>query len=256
MLMVNDQPLDFEIHGNTAVLRLHRPEVHNSVNAEMMAALEKQLDRIEANPDIRAIVLTGAGSQTFCAGGDIRYFATLKTRESCLVMSLRMQAILQRLKYGKRVVISAINGQALGGGCEIITACHIRIAASHAEFSFRQAPNGIITGWGGGKRLIRLVGKTRALRLFLVGERINAQEALRIGLIDQVVEPEMLLPAALELANRINQNSRAAVEAFLELAALAETADWETVRKFETEKFADLWVGEDFRKFVHQYLNG
>jgi enoyl-CoA hydratase/carnithine racemase len=75
-------------------------------------------------------------------------------------------------------------------------------------------------------------------------------------LIDQVVEPEVLLPAALELTTRINQNSRAAVEVFLELAALSETADWETLRKFETEKFADLWVGEDFRKFVDQYLNG
>jgi enoyl-CoA hydratase/carnithine racemase len=253
--MANDQPLDFEIHGNTAVLCLNRPEVHNSVNAEMMAALEQRLDAIEANRDIRAIILTGAGSQTFCAGGDIRYFATLKTRESCLLMSLRMQAILQRLKYGNRVVIAAVNGQALGGGCEMITACHIRIAASHAEFSFRQAPNGIITGWGGGKRLIRLLGKTRALRLFLAGERINAQEALRIGLVDQVVEPEMLLLAALDLAKRINQNSRAAVEAFLELAALSETADWETVRKFETEKFADLWVGEDFQSFVKRYLN-
>jgi len=253
--MTNDDPLEFEIHEHTAVLRLNRPEVHNSVNEALMEALEKRLDEIEANPAIRAIILTGAGSQTFCSGGDIRYFATLKSRESCLVMSYRMQAILQRLKYGKRVAIAAINGQALGGGCEMITACHIRIAASHAEFSFRQAPNGIITGWGGGKRLIRLVGKTRALRLFLAGERIDAAEALRIGLIDQVVEAQELLPAALSLAKLVNQNSRAAVEAFLELAALSETADWETVRRFETEKFADLWVGEDFRTFVDKYLN-
>jgi len=250
-----NQPLDFEIQENSAILRLNRPEVHNSVNEEMMAALERQLDGIEANPGIRAIILTGAGSETFSSGGDIRYFATLKSRESCLEMSYRMQVILQRLKYGKRVVIAAINGQALGGGCEMITACHIRVAASHAEFSFRQAPNGIITGWGGGKRLIRLVGKTRALRLFLAGEKINAEEALRIGLIDQVVAAEELLPAALNLAALINRNSRAAIEGFLELAALSETADWETVRRFETEKFADLWVGEDFQEFVERYLN-
>lgn len=253
--MINDQPLEFEVHESTAVLRLNRPGVHNSVNAEMMAALERRLDGIEANPGIRAIILTAAGSETFSSGGDIRYFASLKSREACLEMSNRMQAILQRLKYGKRVVIAAINGQALGGGCEMITACHIRIAASHAEFSFRQAPNGIITGWGGGKRLIRLVGKTRALRLFLAGEKINAEEALRIGLIDQVVAADELLPAALSLAALINRNSRAAIEGFLELAALSETADWETVRNFETEKFADLWVGDDFQEFVERYLN-
>lgn len=251
-----NEPLDFEIRENTAILRLNRPEVHNSINEEMMAALEQRLQEIEGNGDVRAIILTGAGRQTFCAGGDLRYFASLKTREACLNMSLRMQAILQRLKYGKRVVIAAINGQALGGGCEIITACHIRIAAAQAQFSFRQAPNGIITGWGGGKRLLRLVGKTRALRLFLAGERIDAAEALRIGLIDQVVEAVELLPTALNLAKLINQNPRPAVEAFLELAALSETGDRETLREFETQRFADLWMGEDFRAFIERYWDG
>lgn len=250
-----NHPLDFEIQENSAILRLNRPEVHNSVNEEMMAALEQRLDEIEADAGLRTIILTGAGSQTFCAGGDIRYFSTLRTREACLEMSRRMQAILQRLKYGKRVAIAAVNGQALGGGCEILTACHIRIAAAPAQFSFRQAPNGIITGWGGGKRLLRLVGKTRALRLFLAGERIDAAEALRIGLIDQVVDAWELLPAALNLAKLINRNPRPAVEAFLELAALSETGDWETLREFETQRFADLWMGEDFRAFVERYLD-
>ncbi len=253
--MKSDDILEFENYEQqTAILRLNRPTVHNSINAEMMQQLEKRIDEIEADSSTRCIVLTGAGSGTFCAGGDLRYFATLTTREDCLAMSKRMQAILNRLWLGKRVVIAAVNGQALGGGCEILTACHLRIAARSARFAFRQAPNGIITGWGGGRRLIRLLGKSQALRLLLSGEYIDAEEALRIGFVTQVVDASELLAGALDLAGEINKNSRKAVEEFLELAMLAELANWEMVVEEETERFADLWMGNEFQTFLKKYL--
>ncbi len=251
---MKNNPLKLEIHDKTAIVTLDRPDVHNAVNAETMSAFEECLDEIELNPEIRIIILAGAGAKTFCAGGDLKYFATLNSREACLEMSHRMQAILDRLYVGKRVVIAAINGQALGGGCEILTACHLRIAASHATFSFRQAPNGIITGWGGGRRLMKLLGKSQALRLLLSGEKIDVNEALRIGLVDQIAKPEMLMTTVEALAENIIRNSLAAVEAFLELSQRFDENSPESLRQFETETFADLWMGENFREFLLRYI--
>lgn len=245
-----------ELHINERIARiiLNRPEVHNAVDLQVMETLEAALETIETDGDVRAIILAGAGEETFCAGGDIRYFATLDTREACLAMSRRMQAILERLSRGGRPVIAAINGNALGGGCEILSACHIRIAAAHATFSFRQAPNGIITGWGGGRRLLRQIGHSAALRLFLSGQAIDAAEALRIGLIDQAVAPEQLIDTCRTLAGQIAANSPDAVKGFLALAARMEQNDRQAVQDFETEQFADLWMGPDFRQFVNRFL--
>lgn len=246
--------VELRLADQIAQIILNRPEVHNAVDVQVMEALEKALSAIAADENIRAIILTGTGSDTFCAGGDIRYFATLDTREACLAMSRRMQAILERLSNGGRPVIAAVNGNALGGGCEILTACHIRIAAAHATFSFRQAPNGIITGWGGGRRLLQQIGRSAALRLFLSGQTIDTQEALRIGLIDQVVAPEHLTETCRSLAGQIAANSPDAVKAFLELDERMAQRDWQTLPHFETERFADLWMGPDFRRFVNRFL--
>ncbi|RMH74583.1 MAG: enoyl-CoA hydratase/isomerase family protein, partial [Calditrichaeota bacterium] len=198
-------------------------------------------------------ILTGAGPTTFCAGGDLRYFATLTTREACLHMSRRMQALLDRLYFGDRVVIAAVNGQALGGGCEILTACHFRIAAESAVFAFRQAPNGIITGWGGGRRLFRLIGRSQALRLLLTGERIDAAGALRLGLVDQVVPADQVLPTARALAESITCHAPEVLAAFLKLARAVEEMPPEKVAELETQLFADLWIQPPFQEFLRKF---
>ena len=130
--MKNTETLTFQIENKTALISLNRPQVHNVVNEEMMEEFESVLKKIEKNKEIYCIILTGTGKESFCAGGDLKYFATLKTREVGKEMSMRMQNILNRLWNGNKPVIAAINGQALGGGCEILTACHFRIAASNA----------------------------------------------------------------------------------------------------------------------------
>src|SRR6185503_3118889 len=183
----------FESENGIGTIQLNRPEVHNAVNQSVIEALETTLDKVAADDAVRALIITGAGSTTFCAGGDLQYFATLDTREKGIEMSRRMQVLLDRLWSGQKPVIAAVNGQALGGGCEILTACHFRIAASTANFAYRQAANGLVTGWGGGMRLFHLVGRTPALKLLLTGDSIDAAEALRIGLIDQIEEPQNLL---------------------------------------------------------------
>ncbi len=245
--------IDFERQGEIALLRLNRPEVHNSVNREMMEAWEDHLNRIEADACCRAILLTGAGNETFCAGGDLRYFASLRDEGACREMSLRMQRLLERLYFGKRVVIAAVNGQALGGGCEILTACHFRFAADHALFSFRQAPNGIITGWGGGRRLLGIVSRSRALRLFLGGEKIDAPEALRIHFVDRICPAGELLEEAAGFAQQILAHPPQAVEAFLTLAEQHQHLDWQEMSRLETDLFVKLWFGEPFQKVLAKY---
>ncbi len=246
--------VEFEVEGQVALIRLNRPEVHNAVNEEVMDRLEAVLDRIDQDDRIRVIILTGAGKESFCAGGDLKYFATLKSRDQALQMSRRMQAILNRLYLGDRVVIAAINGQALGGGCEILTACHFRIAADHATFSFRQAANGIISGWGGGVRLLHLLGRNRALRLLLTAEMFDARFGADIGFLDDVVPGNRLDEQVRVFADKILQNSPEAVRTFLRLSNLWQEGNIPEAVRFETEKFADLWVGEDFREWLNRFL--
>ena len=164
-----------------------------------------------------------------------------------------MQAILDRIWNGDKVSIAAINGQALGGGCELLSVCHFRIAAEHAAFSYRQAQNGIITGWGGGSRLLRQLGRCQALRLLSTSETIDAAEALRIGLVDQIVSSDRLMDVCFELVDKIQQNSAMAVSAFLGIARAVELGDLDGARRLETEAFADLWIGDDFRKFLERF---
>src|SRR5687767_9181629 len=141
----SDDVVAFEATDATGIVRLNRPKAHNAINESVIDVLESVFDRVEADPQLRALIITGTKENSFCAGGDLHYFATLDTREKGIEMSRRMQKLLDRLWSGQKPVIVAINGQALGGGCEIITACHFRIAASTASFSYRQAANGLIT---------------------------------------------------------------------------------------------------------------
>lgn len=246
--------LDYHSQNHIAVITLNRPEVHHAISEEMMTRLEEILDEIEGQPEVRVIILTASGETSFCAGGDLNYFMHLKTRQQARNMSLRMQSILNRIWSGERVVIAAINGQVFGGGCEILTACHFRIASSNARFSFRQAANGVITGWGGGLRLFRILGH-KGLHLLLTADNVDARLALQYGFVDTIVEIKALLPAAMALASRIIQNSADAVKIFLDLYRRSHIDTEESLVEFETEAFTDLWVGKDFQKWINEYFN-
>jgi enoyl-CoA hydratase/carnithine racemase len=245
--------VDLELRERIALLRLNRPEVHNAVDERVMEGLEGHLTTIQARHEIATIVLSGAGRDTFCSGGDLRYFASLPTREQGLAMSQRMQAILDRLYTGDRVVLAAVNGTALGGGCEILTACHLRIASAEASFSFRQARNGVVTGWGGGVRLFRLLGRGAALRLLLTSETLSSKEALRMGLVDLVVPPDEVLPTCIEMATRIAECSEGAVSGFLRLVRCLEEKGATAARELETELFGDTWVSPEFKAILARY---
>lgn len=246
-------PVSFEIRDGMGLIRLARPDVHNAIDEAAMGCLEAILDDVEAAA-LRVLVLTGSGRRTFCAGGDLGYFRTLRSREEGLAMSRRMQALLGRLADGPRPVIAAVNGDVWGGGCEILTACHLRLAVAGARFSFRQAAMGVITGWGGGVRLFTQLPPRTALRLLLTAETLDSAAALRLGLIDQVVaDHAALLPAACDLARRIAANAAGSVAAFLDLARTVARGDHRQAISRESELFADLWTAPHFRRRVEAW---
>lgn len=238
------EPVQIELRDDaTAVLRLNRPEVHNAVDGTVLEGLEAALDVLDASP-VRAVIVTGTGPRTFCAGGDLGYFATLgAAADDGVALSRRVQAILERLGRG-RAVIAALNGDVIGGGCEIAVACHLRIAAADVRFSFRPVAMGLVPGWGGGQRLCRLVGRSTALRLLLLAATIDAGEALRLGLVDRVVDRQRLMDEADTWARTIAAQPPAAVRAVLELDGDAER---------ETRLFGELWSGEDFRRVLDEW---
>lgn len=238
-----------------AVLRLNRPRVHNAVDEAVMTRLEELLDEIDGDENVLALILTGAGESTFCSGGDLQYFSTLATREEGVAMSRRMQAILRRMSARGRVVFAAVNGDALGGGCEMLTACHFRVVSAAARFSFRQTPNGIITGWGGGVRLLRQLRRGDALRLLLTAETIDAAEALRIGFVDQVAPARDVLKEAIGRARHITAHPAEPVRAFIQLTALYDQRDAEA-EEAETELFGDCWTSDAFRRTVMRFADG
>jgi enoyl-CoA hydratase len=246
--------LEYQNQQKIALIYLNRPDVHHAIDDHTMKELEVTVDQVYAKESVRVIILTATGTETFCAGGDLHYFAGLKTGAQAAKMSNHMQKILDRLWSGDRVVIVAINGQALGGGCEIVTACHFRIAAENARFSFRQAANGIITGWGGGGRLFALLGRSRALRVLLLAEAMDAKQAEDLGLVDRVVANQYLLREALALAEKICEVPAGAVKAFLQLYRKYDRTVWQEVNQLETQLFSELWVEEDFQRWLREFL--
>jgi enoyl-CoA hydratase len=191
--------MHYELRPPIAVVTLDRPKVLNALNLLSMTELEQVFLDIRQNDDIRAVLLTGAGEKAFVAGADIRELATLSALEGEQVAT-RGQRIFSLIENCGKPVIACINGFALGGGCELALACTLRIASSSARLGQPEVKIGIIPGYGGTQRLPRLIGKGAALKMILTGEPVSAAEALRLGLVDEVVEPDQLLARAEQIA--------------------------------------------------------
>ena len=213
--MPNFQTILYEKTAPTARITLNRPEVLNALNAAAVAELTLAFQIVRFDADIRGAILTGAGDRAFIAGADISEIAraTPIQAEHNARVGQELTNLIEDL--GKPVV-AAVNGLALGGGCEAAMACTIRIATKHAKFAQPEVRLGLIPGFGGSQRLPRLVGKGRALQLILTGDMISADEAHRIGLVNELVEPEDLLTHAESILARIYANAPLATAYALE----------------------------------------
>lgn len=205
-----DAPLRSVVYGAVLLLVLDRPERANILSAEMIEALATRIGELRHTPDVRALVLTGSGNKVFCAGADVSELAGLG--EVAAQAKMRHgQAAFRELELLPIPVIAAVNGFALGGGLELAMACDLRIAAASAQFGQPEIMLGNVPGWGGTHRLPRLVGPGKAAALIFGGERVDAAEALRIGLINQVVPDDQVITAALELAEKFAARSPVAL---------------------------------------------
>ena len=202
--------LQLEKRSPLAILTLNRPKVLNALNASTLTELHSAFHDLAADASIRAVLLTGAGGRAFAAGADIGELAALVVEEG-QAFALRGQGILRQIETLGKPVIACVQGFALGGGCELAMACTLRIAADDARFGQPEVKLGIIAGYGGTQRLPRLVGRGRGLKMLLTGAIIDAHEALRIGLVDEVVPAAGLMARAEALALEIAANAPLAI---------------------------------------------
>jgi len=205
----------YETKGPIAYVTVNRPEVLNALDSDTWGDLERAFEEALEDPTVRGVILTGAGEKAFIAGADISELAEITAVEA--QKSSRFgQSVLDLIENLGKPVIAAVNGFALGGGCETAMACTIRIASEKAKFGQPEVTLGLMPGGGGTQRLPRLVGKGRALQLILSGEIISAQEAYRIGLVNEVVPPAELIPRAEAILHRILANAPIAIRLSLE----------------------------------------
>jgi E-phenylitaconyl-CoA hydratase len=210
--------LEFTVEGPIATIRLNRPEAMNSIDSEMREALLDACDRIRADDAIRAVILTGTG-RAFCTGSDLKNtFPPEEGYARTAFTGAGDSSSSDILKLIEKPIVCAINGFALAGGLELALACDIRISAEGAKFGLPEVAIGSIPGAGGTQRLPRIVGLTNAMHMLLTGERIDTQEALRIGIVSRIVPAEELMEAATAIAAKIAANAPLAVRAVKQLA--------------------------------------
>ncbi len=242
--------LRVETRDGACILTVDRPDTKNAIDPSLHDALADALDRVDGH--VRGVVLTGAGA-SFVSGGDLKLIRA-RPFEETLELSARMNALLDRLEAMPIVVVAAINGWALGGGCEVALACDYRVAERDAQLSFRHGAMGLTTGWGATTRLARLVPRGVALRLLTTAETMGAEPAAQLGLVDEVVDEGQAVERALALIASMGSASPRAVAAFKRTVRAAYELDAARSRAVEWEEFRALWGGEDHREALEAFF--
>lgn len=241
-----------EKEGNIAVMTINRPASLNALNSETLKELDIAVDVLAEDEDVLAVILTGAG-KAFVAGADITEMKDLNVNQG-RKFGLLGNKVFRKLETMEKPVIAAVNGFALGGGCEISMACDIRLASSKAKFGQPEVGLGITPGFGGTQRLPRLVGASMAKQLIFTGEIIGAEEALRIGLVNKVVEPEKLMEEAKEMAKKIASNAPIAVKLCKAAINRGIQCDIDTAIAYEAEVFGECFSTEDQKEGMTAFV--
>lgn len=242
-----------ERDGPVAVMTIDRAKVLNALNDELVTELERCVDELGADDEVRAVVITGAGEKAFVAGADIGEMRDLD-REGGLRLAEKGQGCLMKIERLPKPVIGAINGYALGGGCELALACDVRVAAESAKLGQPEVALGIIPGYGGTQRLARLVGKGKAKELVMSGSMIDAQEALRIGLVEHVVPGTDVVARAVEIAKSMAAQGPLAVAAAKRAIDQGLDRTLEDGLRYEAREFGDLFVTKDKLEGMSAFL--
>jgi enoyl-CoA hydratase len=243
----------FEKDGALAIITIDRPKVLNALNDETIAEIDDCITTIASDKTILCVILTGGGEKSFVAGADINELSTWDVI-SGRAKSDSGHALTSKIKDLPQPVIAAINGFALGGGCEIAIACDIRLASKNAKIGQPEVNLGIIPGYGGTQRLPRLVGAGKAKQMILTGDFVNADEAYRIGLVDEVYPPDELIPKAKEMARKIISKGPLAVKAAKEAINVGLDVDLKSGCEYEAALFASIFATEDMKEGTKAFL--
>lgn len=241
-----------EKEGNVALIKINRPKALNALNSETLIELDNAISLIEKDNEIYVVVVTGEG-KAFVAGADISEMKDLNPLEGRR-FGILGNGVFRRIENLEKPVIAAVNGFALGGGCELSMACDIRLASSKAKFGQPEVGLGITPGFGGTQRLARLVGEGIAKELIFTADIINAEEALRIGLVNKVYQPEELLDQAMNMANKIAKNAPIAVKLCKEAINKGLQIDIDTAIRYEAEAFGMCFSSDDQKEGMSAFL--
>ena len=242
-----------ETREGITFVTVNRPDKLNALNDATVAEIDAAFAAVAADPAVRGVILTGAGEKAFVAGADIAELATQSPVDG-KERSIRGQRVLDRIERLGKPVIAAVNGFALGGGCELAMACHVRIASENAKLGTPEVKLGIMCGYAGTQRLPRLVGKGRALEMLLTGEMVDAAEALRIGLVNRVVPREKLLAEAEGLMRKMLANGPVSLRFTLEAVNDGLETGFDEAERQEATLFGLICTTEDMKEGTKAFL--
>ncbi|RYY90473.1 MAG: enoyl-CoA hydratase [Chitinophagaceae bacterium] len=247
------QTLLTALENGILTVTINRPEKLNALNRDVIAELGAVLSEVETNGEIRSVILTGAGPKSFVAGADITEFVGLSKDEGEALARRGQDTVFSRIERSSKPIVAAVNGFALGGGCELAMSCHFRLASDNAKFGQPEVNLGLIPGYGGTQRLVQLVGKGRALELLLSGNMIDAATAQQWGLVNHVTSADELLPKTRALLETINSKAPIAVAHCIKAANAVYD---ETQNGYETEitSFGACFATEDMREGTTAFL--
>lgn len=240
------------IENGIFTITINRSEKLNALNKSVMNDLDEVITEIENNDAIKGVIITGAGEKAFVAGADISEFLGLDHGQG-MDLARRGQDIFFRIENSRKPIIAAVNGFALGGGCELAMACHFRIASENTKFGQPEVNLGLIPGYGGTQRLVQLIGKGRALELLMSGNMINAQTALNYGLVNHVVPQSELLNKTIELLSVILTKAPFAISKCIQ-AANAVFDNAQNGYEVELESFGDCFETEDMKEGTKAFV--
>jgi enoyl-CoA hydratase len=251
---MNDHLIKVEPHGRVAVVRINRPQVHNALNAQVLAKLDSAIDALGSDGAMRAVVITGSGAKAFSAGADLDALSSMDVHQAHTFLR-DGQHVMRRIERSPIPVIAAVNGVALGGGFELVLSCGFAVLSANASLGLPEAGLGLIPGFGGTQRLVRAVGPAVARHLMLTGRRVDAARAYELGLtVLPPIAPDELLSAALAVAQEIAQRGPQACRSILRVVEEGQDAPLETGLALEAALAAMAVAGAESTEGIEAFL--
>ncbi len=246
------QTILFSVENKIATITINRPDKLNALNADVINEISIALDEVMSNSTIASAIITGAGTKAFVAGADISEFPTMDSKAGEALSSVGHQKLFAKIENANKPIVAAVNGFALGGGCELAMACHFRLASDNAKFGQPEVNLGLIPGYGGTQRLVQLIGKGKAMELCLTAAIIDAAEAKTLGLVNHVCTPETLLEQTCKILDTINTKAPLALAKTI---TCINAANVNTGFALETKLFGECFDTADKNEGVDAFLN-